>query len=195
MTDERLELRYIPLATLELWEGNPKRHDLDKLAESIRRHGFKDPPRFEPALNGGKGGIVEGNGRAQVLRTMQEASEEPPRGIGVDEAGAWHAPVLFGVDARSQAEAEAYGIDHNSLTLGGSGLPLADVIRIYDEQALVELLGDRRDLDELLVSFSPGDLEDLLAGPKFEPEEPGDQPRLDRKKSVTCPGCQMEFVP
>jgi hypothetical protein len=68
-------------------------------------------------LNGGRGGIVEGNGRAEVLRAMREAGEDPPRGIGVDSEGRWAVPVLFGVDARSRQEAEAYGVDHNALTL------------------------------------------------------------------------------
>lgn len=194
-TDERLQVRYVPLETLVLWDRNPKKHDLAKLRESITRYGFKDPPKFEPSLNGGKGGIVEGNGRATVLLQLRKSGADPPRGVAVDGSGRWAVPILFGVDAASQAEAESYGLDHNSLTLAGSGLPLADLVRIYDEQTLVELLGDRRDLDELLVSFSAGDLDDLLAGPKFEPEEPGDQPRLDRKKSVTCPGCGMEFTP
>src|SRR5262245_51034094 len=109
MKTEELTVKYVPLATLELWDRNPKRHDLEKLAESIRRYGFKDPPKLEPALNSGRGGIVEGNGRAQVLRSMKEAGEPPPRGIAVDEAGGWFAPVLVGVDAASMAEAESYG--------------------------------------------------------------------------------------
>lgn len=194
-TGERLQVRYVPLETLVLWDRNPKRHDLAKLRESITRYGFKDPPKFEPSLNGGKGGIVEGNGRSTVLLQLKKSGAEPPRGVAVDESGKWAVPILFGVDAVSQAEAESYGLDHNSLTLGGSGLPLADVIRIYDEQTLVELLRDRSDLGEHLVSFSTADLEDLLVGPEFEPEEAADQSRLDRKKAVSCPGCGMEFTP
>ncbi len=192
---ERLQVRYVPLETLVLWDRNPKKHDLAKLRESITRYGFKDPPKFEPSLNGGKGGIVEGNGRSSVLLQLRKSGADPPRGVAVDESGKWAVPILFGVDAASQAEAESYGLDHNSLTLGGSGLPLADVIRIYDEQTLVELLRDRSDLGEYLVSFSTADLDDLLIGPEFEPEEADDQSRLDRKKSVTCPGCQLEFTP
>lgn len=194
-TSERLQVRYVPLETLVLWDRNPKKHDLAKLRESITRYGFKDPPKFEPSLNGGKGGIVEGNGRSTVLLQLKRSGADPPRGVAVDESGRWAVPILFGVDAQSQAEAESYGLDHNSLTLGGSGLPLADVIRIYDEQTLVELLRDRSDLGEHLVSFSTADLDDLLIGPEFEPEEADDQSRLDRKKAVTCPGCGMEFTP
>lgn len=195
MADERLQVRYVPLDTLEQWDRNPKRHDLDKLATSIRRYGFKDPPKFEPSLNGGRGGIVEGNGRAEVLRAMREAGEDPPRGIGVDGSGNWHAPVLFGVDARSRAEAEAYGIDHNNLTLLGGDLALEDVLQIWDEEQLRSVLAEIPDAAELLTSFDTADLDTLLAGPSFDPVGAGDQPRLDEKKRVTCPECGAEFRP
>jgi hypothetical protein len=195
LADERLQIRYVVLETLALWDRNPKKHDLAKLAESIRRYGFKDPPRFEPALNGGSGGIVEGNGRALVLRAMQEAREEPPRGIAVDESGRWHAPVLFGVDARSRAEAEAYGVDHNLLTLAGGGFAVEDVLRIYDEEQLQALLRDVPDATALLVGLDGADLDALLQGPSFDAVAAGDQPRLDEKKAVTCPKCGEQFRP
>ena len=195
MADERLQVRYVPLDTLEAWDRNPKRHDLGKLATSIRRYGFKDPPKFEPSLNGGRGGIVEGNGRAEVLRGMKEAGEEPPRGIGVDGEGGWAVPVLFGVDARSRAEAEAYGIDHNNLTLMGGGLELEDILQIWDEEALQQVLGDIPDPGEVLASFEPADLDALLQGPGFEPVGKGEQSRLDEKKLATCPECGAEFKP
>lgn len=118
---DALTMRYVPLDTALRWEVNPKRHDLPKIADSIRRHGFKDPPKFEPALNDGRGGIVEGNGRMEALEDMYEAGEPPPRGIGTDSDGRWWVPVLFGVDAASQAEAASYGIDHNWLTVAPLG--------------------------------------------------------------------------
>jgi hypothetical protein len=194
MQAERLQVRYVPLETLELLDRNPKRHDLEKLAASIRKFGFKDPPRFEPRLNGGKGGVVEGNGRSIVLRRMSQAGEEPPRGIGVDEAGAWHVPVLFGVDAKSQAEAEAYGIDHNSLTLAGANFDLEDLLQIYDEEQLQALLSGAPDTATLLVSLDASDLDALLKGPDFDPVAAGDQPRLDEKVPITCPACGHEFT-
>src|SRR5437016_5363320 len=121
--DEALSIRYVHLsqALAWAWTDNPKLHDLPKVKESIRRHGFKDPPKFEPTLNAGAGGIVEGNGRMQGLSEMHAAAEPAPRGIGVDDDGAWWVPVLFGVDAASQAEASSYGIDHNWLTVSPLG--------------------------------------------------------------------------
>lgn len=194
MAEERLQVRYVPLDTLEQWDRNPKRHDFDKLATSIRRYGFKDPPKFEPSLNGGRGGIVEGNGRAQVLRSMKEAGEAPPRGIGVDDSGGWFVPVLFGVDARSQAEAESYGVDHNALTLAGGGLGFEDLLQVFDEGQLKALLSEAPDTAELLVSFDPTELDALLQGPAFNPEDAGGQPRLDAKAPITCPACGHEFT-
>lgn len=192
MAEERLQVRYVALDTLVLWDRNPKRHDPEQLATSIRRYGFKDPPKFEPSLNGGRGGIVEGNGRAEVLRAMQDAGEEPPRGIGVDDKGAWAVPVLFGVDAASRAEAEAYGVDHNALTLGGSGFGFEDLVQLFDEEALQALLRDAPDAGELLVSLSTADVDALLEGPKFDPAGAEDQSRLDQKEPLVCPECGAE---
>jgi hypothetical protein len=193
MSAERLQVRYVPLDTLALWDRNPKKHDPAQLATSIRRYGFKDPPKFEPSLNGGRGGIVEGNGRAEVLRAMKEAGEDPPRGIGVDAEGAWAVPILFGVDARSRQEAEAYGVDHNALTLGGSGLGVEDLLRLFDEEALEGLLRDAPDAGELLVSLSGADVDALLAGPDFIPASAEDQSRLDEKAPIVCPSCGEEI--
>jgi hypothetical protein len=195
MPEERLQVRYVPLETLELWDRNPKRHDAARLTESVKRYGFKDPPKFEPSLNGGRGGIVEGNGRAEVLRAMKEAGEAAPRGVGVDDSGSWFVPVLFGVDARSQVEAESYGVDHNALTLAGGGLGFEDLLRVFDEAQLKALLSDAPDTAALLVSFDPTELDALLQGPAFSPEDAGGQPRLDEKKLVTCPECGAEFRP
>jgi hypothetical protein len=195
MTEEQLTLRLVPLHTLEVWDRNPKKHDEAKLAVSFRRYGFKDPPKFEPSLNEGRGGIVEGNGRMAVLRSMNGAGENPPRGIVIDSNGQWLVPVLFGLDARSQAEAEAYGVDHNALTLGGSGLGVEDVLRLFDETALESLLRDAPDASELLVSLSAADVDALLQGADFQPAGAEDQSRLDELKTVTCPSCGEEFRP
>lgn len=193
MVDEHLQVRYVPIDTLQLWDRNPKKHEPEQLATSIRRYGFKDPPKFEPSLNGGRGGIVEGNGRIAVLRSMEEAGEEPPRGIAVDSDGQWLVPVLFGLDARSQAEAESYGVDHNALTLGGSGLGVEDLIQLFDEEALQRVLGDIPDASELLVSLSTEDLDALLQGPDFKPAAAEDQSRLDEREPIVCPECGAEI--
>lgn len=193
MAEERLQVRYVPLDTLEVWDRNPKRHDFAKLSSSIHRYGFKDPPKFEPSLNDGRGGIVEGNGRTAVLRSMKSAGEDPPRGIAIDSENQWLVPVLFGLDAKSQAEAESYGIDHNALTLGGSGLAFEDLVQLFDEEALQSLLRDTPDASELLVSIGTADLDALLSGPDFRPATAGDQSRLDEREPLVCPECGAEI--
>ena len=194
MKADELTVKYVPLSTLELWDRNPKRHDLAKLAASIRRYGLKDPPKLEPSLNAGRGGVVAGNGRTRVLRSMKEAGEPPPRGIAVDDSGEWFVPVLVGVDARSQAEAESYGVDSNALTLAGGGLGFEDILQVFDESQLKALLAEVPDAAELLVSFDGAELDSLLQGPSFEPEDADDQSRLDSKVPIVCPACGHEFV-
>lgn len=152
--DGGLTLRYIPLshAVTLAWGDNPKLHDTQAIVESIERHGFKDPPKFEPALNGGGGGIVEGNGRIQALAYMKRQKNDPPEGIGVDEED-WYIPVLFGVDASSSSAAEAYGVDHNNLVLSGGDFTAKDVARLWNPGYL-DVLTRLQDTDELPTSVS-----------------------------------------
>lgn len=138
-----LEIRYVRLSQLEEWDLNPKLHDEGAILESIYRHGFKDPPKYEPALNGGRGGVVEGNGRAKVLRLAHAEERDPPRGIALLDDGGWAVPVIFGVDAESQAEAEAYGLAHNVVTVLGGQAPeaaLAAVLGMSDQGRLAQLM-------------------------------------------------------
>jgi len=63
----------------------------------------------------------------------------------------------------------------------------AEVI-LGDLQAGVDLSAFWRqdELDELLADIRP---------PDFAPVDVSEQPRLDQKKSVTCPHCGAEFTP
>lgn len=177
MTDtERLRLEYVPLDIALLWEENPKKHDLEALSISIVRHGFKDPPKFEPALNGGQGGIVEGNGRFQALAAMRDDSSPPPRGVEVLEGGRWAVPVLFGVDASSEAAAQAYGIDHNNLTLGGSPLGLTEMMSLWNE-GIDDVLRGLAEAGEMPVSLGD-EWGALVAGGEAPLPDPG--PQIDQ---------------
>lgn len=140
-TNERLEIRYVRLSDVRRWNRNPKKHDIGALVQSIRKHGFKNPPKFEPALNNGQGGLVIGNGRDEALEWMEkEDPANPPRGIATDEQGAWLVPIVFGVDAASQNAAESYGVDDNNLTMMGGDFGAFDLSKMWDEQAYNELL-------------------------------------------------------
>lgn len=137
---ERLRIEYIDLGVVALWENNHKLHDIGGVINSIEKYGYKDPAKYEPKLNGGRGGIVEGNGRSEALAIMREEGYGRPRGILEDSEGRWYVPVLFGVDAESEAVAEAYGIDHNSLTLGGGDASLGMHMGMYDGEFLDQLV-------------------------------------------------------
>lgn len=130
---EQLTLKYIPLSTAQRWERNPKKHDIGALVQSIELHGFRDPPAYDAQLDA----FVEGNGRTEALMWMFAEGRETPRGIGalLDEQGNvidWAIPVLFGVDAKSKLAAEAYGVDHNNLTLSGGDFTVFDMARQWD---------------------------------------------------------------
>ena len=191
MNRETLELRYIPLSQATRWDQNPKRHDIGALIESIERHGFGDPPKFDARLDG----LVYGNGRTEALEQMRADGRQPPRGILTTDEGEWAVPVIFGVDAESEAAAVAFAIDHNNLTLLGGDLGFGDLLQIWDEAELQAVLDATPDASELLVSLDQDDLAALLTGPDFAPVAADEQSRLDETKHVTCPECGHEFQP
>jgi DNA modification methylase len=175
MSADTLELRYVPLETLRRWDRNAKRHDLGALAASIARHGFRDPPAYDAALNGGEGGVVEGNGRGDALSAMLAEGRPVPRGI-VAEGGTWLVPVLFGVDAPSQAAAEAYGVAHNQLTLAGGDFTALDMASLWEPAGYAALLEDLARQGEIPVGLDGEDVDALLrelAG--VEPGAGGDE--------------------
>jgi len=191
VAEDRLTLRYVPLPQARRWDENPKRHDLEALVRSIETHGFGDPPKYDSTL----GALVYGNGRTEALERMRGEGKVPPRGIGVTEDGDWAVPVIFGVDAESRAAAVAFAIDHNNLTLLGGGLSTEDLLQIWDEEGLQQVLQQVPDAGALLASLDAADVDALLAGPDFEPVSGDEQSRLDEKKLVTCPDCGREFRP
>lgn len=91
---EQLSLRYVPLSTVRRWERNPKRHDTPAIAESIWRHGFGDPPKYDSALEA----LVYGNGRTEALEVGRAEGRQPPRGVlpglpGAEEDCAFEGPA------------------------------------------------------------------------------------------------------
>ncbi len=190
MTEEKLELRYVPLDQAALWDENPKRHDIGALIQSIQLHGFGDPPKFDSKLEG----LVYGNGRTEALERMRRDGMDPPRGILKLEDDQWAVPVIFGVDAKSRAAAVAFAIDHNNLALLGGNLDFTDLLSMWDEEGLQRVLADVPDAGELLASLDAGDVAALLTGPDFQPVGADDQSRLDEKKPITCPECGAQFV-
>ena len=191
MSEEKLELRYVPLAQAQRWDENPKLHDLDALMKSIEQHGFGDPPKYDANLDG----LVYGNGRTEALERLRSAGKAPPRGILLLEDGEWALPVIFGVDAGSRSAAVAFAVAHNNLTLMGADVDFSDLLGMWDEEGLKQVLEDVPDVADVLATFSTEDLSSLLEAPDFVPVDAEEQSRLDEKKMATCPNCGHVFKP
>lgn len=161
---DELQIHYVSLLSLAncFLEGNSKNHDMDMLTESIDRYSFQDPMKFDPSLNGGKGGIVAGNGRLEWLIEAQGLGQVAPRGIR-DDGGDWFVPVVFGVEFEDEDEAIAFSISHNLSALWGSGLDFLQTSTLFNEDLLKGQLTGLGD-DKLPTGLNGGDLLDWLGG-------------------------------
>lgn len=179
---DELQIHYVSLSSLadKFLEGNSKKHNLDTLAESVSRYSFRDPIAFDSTLNGGTGGIVEGNGRLSYLLNAKESGEDAPRGVRASGDN-WFVPVVFGVDAGNEDEAISYSVSHNLSALWGSDLEFLDMTRLFDEDLLKEQLTGLADLspDLLPIGLDGNDL-DLWVGLSDAPQEPlEDEPKKE----------------
>lgn len=159
-----LAIEHVPLATLILWDKNPKKHDIGAIARSIDRYGFRDAPIYDATL----GAVVAGNGRAETLAFMKRQGAPVPDGIAVGPDGDWLVPVQVGLDAASPVEAEAFAVDHNNVTLLGGDLTLFELARLWDD-SYATLLASLAEHDALPVSVDREDLDALLAATRFAP--------------------------
>lgn len=200
-----LSLRYIPISQAELFDSNAKLHNIDQIIQSIARYGFKSACKWESTLNDGRGGIVAGNGRVEALRVMEERGDDLPIGIAQDEAGEWCVPVLFGVEAESEAIARAYALDDNNLTLSGGDFALADLSKLYDQELLMAELKELAESGELPVTFDDDFTKEalqLLTEDNSTDDNKEDSDRPSSTKEIDtdgyefqhqCPKCQFEF--
>ena len=157
---DAIAIHYVSLDDLSstFLTGNSKKHDTEKLIDSIQRYGFRDPIAFDSTLNAGKGGIVEGNGRLEALVEMRDRDLNHPRGI----KEGWLVPVLFGVDAVSEAEAVSFSVEHNwSVLWGVDDLDLDLAVSLFDEEALKEQM-EWLDAENSLPLSIDDNLEELL---------------------------------
>lgn len=93
--DAHLEIEYLPIAELEAYENNTRRHgseDVDAIANSIKQFGFSDPVGIWSDHNV----IVEGHGRVQAAKSL----------------GMTEVPVIR-LDHMTDEQRRAYGIAHN----------------------------------------------------------------------------------
>lgn len=197
MTD-LLTLKYIPISQAELFDNNAKLHNLDQIIESIARYGFKSACKWESTLNGGRGGIVAGNGRVEALRVMEERGDELPIGIAQDtETGEWCVPVLFGVEAESEAIARAYALDDNNLTLLGGDFAVADLMKLYDQELLLSELEELGRSGESPVTINVESIEEMLNKIADNKSDNGlsDDAPSDNTEPVKneCPNCGFKY--
>lgn len=141
---------FVPLEKVKQWPRNPKDHDTEAIEESVERFGFIQPLVMDEKT----GRLVAGHGRLEVLARMKKVGMKPPTRVKVKGTD-WLVPVLRGVRFRNEKEAQAYVIaDNRTVELGG-----------WDEQVLVELLGELKDDEHGLkgVGYDEDDMESLMA--------------------------------
>lgn len=129
---ERMALR--KLLTLS-HPDNPKAHDIDDIARSVRRFGFVAVPTLDEATQT----IVAGHGRIKALAQLQSESEEGdelPTNITLGADGDWLVPVLRGMTFATKFERDAYLIADNQHTIssGWDDAKLRTMLRRLKDQ-------------------------------------------------------------
>lgn len=184
------EMVWIPAQAILalLWIENPKRHDVGGLRASIRRHGVQELPKFDgnlPNVGGGMGALKSGNGRAEQVAHMENDPVErrlgPPRGAAVRKSdGAWVLPILVGTDAANRAEAMAYALDSNNLTMAGSDFTAEEMAALWDEGPYLQMVKQLAEMEALPETIDQDDADALIAmlgdiladGPDGPPDPP-----------------------
>ena len=135
MTDERLQVRYVPLDDPRPLGSQPQearpRPAGDRASGSTASRTRRSSSRRSTAAGAGSSKATAGPrccGRCRRPgRNHRAGSEWTTRVPG--------PPRCCSVSMRpSRAEAEAYGVDHNALTLGGSGFGFEDLVQLFDEE-------------------------------------------------------------
>lgn len=137
--------------------SNPKRHDLNGIQTSVARYGFVETP----TLNEKSKRLVAGHGRIEALRELKRRGGAPPKNVRI-ENGKWLAPILRGNRFESDAEATAYLVDANNLTLAGGDLDALQVAAIWEEAEYTKLLEGLAEVNALPVSVDIADLTALV---------------------------------
>ena len=171
---DKIRLEYLPVveAYSLIYKNNMKLHDIGAICASIAHHGFKGAVHYDETL----GAIDDGNGRVEALYMMMCDGWDVPRGIVVEEETAHRAM--------------AYVFDANNLNLLGGDMNVDDTMRMYEKDALAQLL-ELGAAGELPVSVDGDDLDVLL---KPKPGEPEDgEPEKTEREPLCCPECGYVF--
>jgi hypothetical protein len=165
-----MKIELMSLDEIQSAERNPKKHDLPSIIASIEAHGFNDPP----ALNEGTGRLVEGHGRVEGLRAMRDAGKAPPKHVELGKAKRgqpkpWMVPVLRGLTFETDAQAEAYLLEHNRLVETGG----------WDLEALAEIFPSLREAGVDVYGWAEQEQREIEAMAVAA----GEVPELERKRN------------
>lgn len=153
MSNDKIELEYIPLSQLVKYPRNPKDHDIGQLSQAIDSAiGFATPIVYDTK----QGYIGAGHGRLDALYELyRQHPTKPPKRIMLDPVtGEWLVPVnKLAFDSEEQLLSFII-MDNKISELGGWDEPLL-------ADALTELAGGDEGLLEL-TGFDGGDLDALL---------------------------------
>jgi len=172
-----LEIKYVSLSWCVQWDKNPKSHDLGKIVESIKIHGFRDAPIWDDTL----GALVAGNGRFSALGWMfRQDPDNPPEGIDLRE-GEWYVPVQFGINSPTKIMAEAFAIDHNNMVMAGGDMSAVDMARVWSPE-YVNVLAHIAGKGGKMLTVDGDDIDTLLKANAGVTGESGQISAEDRAK-------------
>ncbi|MBM0206648.1 hypothetical protein JNW90_29285, partial [Micromonospora sp. STR1s_5] len=180
-------IEYVPLTEIERAPRNPKRHDTDGIRASIDHWGLVETPTVDERT----GRLVAGHGRLEDLAARRDAEQAPPDGVQVREDGEWLVPVLRGWSSRSDADAEAYLVASNQLSIKsgwdqqGLAVLMTDLHELDAELAALTGI-DEGELDDLLRANKVTDLDDFAANSRTRPSRTGGPSSRSRSRT-TCP--------
>ena len=196
MSSASAEIRivYTALATLVRAPRNPKQHDHAALRTSMTRWGFTQPL----ALNEATGKLVEGHGRLDVLQALKAEGATPPTRITV-KGDEWFVPVVRGLSFPTEAEAEAYLVAANQLTIAGGwdeGLLGETIASLRAAQTSFDGLGfDQGQLDQIAASFAPAVQQVVATLPPVAPVPPVAPPAAPVLAESTITASDGQYVP
>lgn len=163
-----LKVESVDIDTLNTFEGNARRGNVDVIAESLQTNGqFKPIVVNRGTQTGNPNEVLAGN------HTLEAAVS-----LG------WEQIQVVFVDVDRDAALRIVIADNRT-----------NDIATYDNTELAALLNELPDLDG--TGWSRDELDVLLdemETPDFNPDAEDDV-RLDRKSVTTCPNCQHTFTP
>lgn len=173
--EEQIRIEYMRLTQVEaaFVRGNPRVHNVRKLAEIIRELGFNAPPMMNERAKK----LTLGHGRTKAVRWLYEDDPEMvPERVKVAEDGEWMIPVYRGASfTRDQAERYLMA-DNRAGELGKTDKTKAAVIleRLRKKGKLAGTGYSNTQVERILQKVRAGQPEEDSKIPEV-PDDPGVQ--------------------